>query len=98
MSSFGSSYHRRRRIKPHAFDSSRIEGLSNSNLMTYNQKIREIDEKIQNDYTIILNKLKTMEQLQANILDKLTIFAEMIDNIQKKIEAAPNLKCDENVY
>ena len=44
-------------------------------------KIETIETKLKT----IESKLKTMEQYQAQILDKLTIFCEMIDDIQTVI-------------
>ncbi|MES2577050.1 MAG: hypothetical protein V4589_05530 [Bacteroidota bacterium] len=49
---------------------------------TINNKLPLIESKLE----IIESKLKTMEQFQAQILDKLSVFSEMIDNIQTLLE------------
>ncbi len=54
----------------------------NNNLMMIN--FRSLDLKLDS----LDRKLKTMEQFQAQILDKLTVFADMIDGIQKQIEVS----------
>ncbi len=47
------------------------------------KKINTIDDNIEK----MEIKLKTIEQFQAQILDKLTVFSEMIDNIQELLNS-----------
>jgi hypothetical protein len=48
----------------------------------FNESISSLKE----EFKIVNSKLKTIEQFQAQIIDKLSVFAEMIDDIQNSLK------------
>jgi hypothetical protein len=55
-------------------------------VITNNKKVHDILDELRNDQSKLIKKVQTMEQFQAQILDKLTIFADMIDEIQSGLK------------
>lgn len=45
--------------------------------------LNSYDKDLNNKIDILIKKITTMEQYQANLIDKINIFAEMIDSIKK---------------